>query len=100
MSILDWMQVVMLSLHHKRQVTGLLGPGPIISQQQVIILYLQETTDNAGNVQWTATIPFTVTGPDTIRPTVAVTSPTPNSSVPEELLYFKEPHQIMQVEVE
>ena len=42
MSTLDWMQVVMLSLHHKRQVTGLLGPGPIISQQQVIILYLQE----------------------------------------------------------
>ena len=38
MSILDWMQAAMLSLHHKRQVTGLLGPGPIISQQQVIIL--------------------------------------------------------------
>ena len=31
-----------LSLHHKRQVTGLLGPGPIISQQQANILYLQE----------------------------------------------------------
>ena len=43
---------------------------------------LARATDNAGNVQWTATIPFTVTGPDTIRPTVAVTSPTPNSSVP------------------
>ena len=39
-------------------------------------------TDNAGNIQWTAVIPFTVTGPDTTRPTVAVTNPTPNSSVP------------------
>jgi Domain of unknown function (DUF1929)/Bacterial Ig domain len=39
-------------------------------------------TDNAGNIQWTATIPFTVTGPDTTKPSVAVTSPTPNSSVP------------------
>ena len=42
---------------------------------------IARATDNAGNVQWTATIPFTVTGPDTIRPTVAVTTPTPNSSV-------------------
>jgi hypothetical protein len=41
-----------------------------------------KATDNAGNIQWTAAIPFTVTGPDTTRPSVAVTSPTPNSSVP------------------
>jgi hypothetical protein len=40
-------------------------------------------TDNAGNVQWTASIPFTVSPPpDTTRPTVTITSPTNGSSVP------------------
>jgi fibronectin type 3 domain-containing protein len=43
---------------------------------------LARATDNAGNVQWTASIPFTVTGTDTTRPTVTITSPTNGSSVP------------------
>ena len=42
---------------------------------------IARATDNAGNIQWTTAIPFTVTGPDVIKPTVGVTNPTPNSSV-------------------